>query len=76
MVSLLSRSQQIAGYMIILRVAQGRALTSNALALSTVSTNIRFYPPATTTQELIESRLDYPYDRDSSTTVVDIRDSV
>ena len=65
--------------MIILRVAQGRAFTSNTLALSAVSTNIRFYPPVSTSQDVVESRLTYPYDKDSSTTVgtkLDIRDAV
>ncbi|KAF8690389.1 hypothetical protein AX14_002949 [Amanita brunnescens Koide BX004] len=62
-----SACQQIAGYMIILRVAQGRAWTSNTLALTTRSTDIRFCPPVSTTRGTIESRLVYSSYEGSST---------
>ncbi|KAF8697250.1 hypothetical protein AX14_001415 [Amanita brunnescens Koide BX004] len=60
-----SACQQISGYMIILRVAQGRAWTSNTLAMGTVSTNIRFNPPVPTTQGIIESQFDHKYSTES-----------
>jgi hypothetical protein len=59
--------QQIAGYMIVLRVAQGRAWTSNTLTLGTVSANIRFNPPVSTSHGDIELQLAHPGDKDSST---------
>ena len=57
-VIVLLRLQQIAGYMIILRVAQGRAWSSNTQTLGAVSTNIRFNPPVLTNQGITESQLD------------------
>ncbi|KAF8644102.1 hypothetical protein AX14_009497 [Amanita brunnescens Koide BX004] len=62
-----SACQQIAGYMIVLRVAQGRAWTSNTLTLGTVSANIRFNPPVSTSHGDIELQLAHPGDKDSST---------
>lgn len=55
--------QQIAGYMIISRVAQGRAWSSNTIASGTVSTNIRFNPPVHTNQSCTESWLNQPHDK-------------
>ena len=74
----LPRSQQIAGYMIILRVAQGRAWTSNTLALGTASSQIRFNPPISTIQGDVELQLVDPCDKKPSTieTKLDIDDSV
>ena len=64
--------------MIILRVAQGRAWTSNTLALGTVSTQIRFNPPVSTIQGDIELHLVDACDKKPSMieTKLDIDDSV
>ena len=61
--------QQIAGYMIILRVAQGRAWTTNTLAMGAASehlTNIRFNPPVPTTLGIIESQFEHSYNTHST----------
>ena len=52
--------------MIILRVAQGRAWTANTLTMGAASerlTDIRFNPPVHTTQDIIESQFEHPYNK-------------
>ncbi|KAF8351032.1 hypothetical protein F5887DRAFT_935603, partial [Amanita rubescens] len=61
-----SACQQIAGYLVVLRVAKGQAWSSNTLARGPVSecdTEIRFNPPVPTTQGGIESRINYSFNK-------------
>ena len=68
MASLLLHLQQISGYMIVLRVAQGRAWASNTLTMGAVSTNIRFNPPTTLGDSYDKDSTAAEYDQESMQT--------